>query len=168
MSTPAPAERLQPSLLDRLIDDDPTRTQEAREARVLTKPALRAAVLRDLAWLFNAANQATVLAAGRYPQVESSVLNYGLPSLSGGYASSIDIGHLEASIRHAILTFEPRIVPQSLQVRAEFNRSVLEMHNQIGLVIQGLLWAQPVPLEILLRTQIDLEEGGIRVVEEGR
>ncbi len=30
----------------------------------------------------------------------------------------------------------------------------------------GLLWAQPVPIEILLRTQVDLEEGGVRVLDE--
>ena len=49
-----PQERLQPALLDRLTDDQPDTQQEPRERRVLSKAKLRQAVLRDLAWLFNA------------------------------------------------------------------------------------------------------------------
>jgi type VI secretion system protein ImpF len=29
----------------------------------------------------------------------------------------------------------------------------------VGLEIRGMLWAQPVPMEFLLRSRIDLEEG---------
>ena len=43
-------DRLQPSLLDRLIDHEPQSRKESAEARA----QLRAAVLRDLSWLFNA------------------------------------------------------------------------------------------------------------------
>ena len=162
------AERLQPSLLDRLIDDEPGKRAEPREARMLTKQALRAAVLRDLAWLFNTTNLADQIDPARYPEVRRSVLNYGLSQLAGGYASSVDATVLEGMIRQVILTFEPRIIPASLQIETVFDRSILDMHNQIGLVIRGLLWAQPVPLEIVLRTQIDLEEGGVTVTEMGR
>jgi type VI secretion system protein ImpF len=37
--------------------------------------------------------------------------------------------------------------------------SALNQHNVIGLEIRGQLWAQPVPLDLLIRTQIDLETG---------
>ncbi len=160
-----PAQRLQPSLLDRLIDDEPRRATEAAEARVLDKRGLRAAVLRDLAWLFNAIDYGDQFEPAHYPQVARSVLNYGLPQLSGGYASSVDITRLEATIRSSILLFEPRIVPSSLRVVAEMNRSILDVHNQLALTINGLLWAQPVPLEIHLRTQIDLEHNNVTVVD---
>ena len=43
-------DRLQPSLLDRLIDHEPRNTKESSEARALTRTQLRAAVLRDLGW----------------------------------------------------------------------------------------------------------------------
>ena len=46
----AAQERLQPSLLDRLIDDDPGSQVEAADKKSLTKQALRQAVLRDLGW----------------------------------------------------------------------------------------------------------------------
>lgn len=41
--------------------------------------------------------------------------------------------------------------------------SALDSHNRIGLTIRGMLWAQPVPLEFLMRSRIDLEEGRIEV-----
>ena len=44
-------ERLQPALLDRLLDEDPSNPAESVDKRVLSLTQLRASVLRDLAWL---------------------------------------------------------------------------------------------------------------------
>ena len=44
----------------------------------------------------------------------------------------------------------------------------LDHHNQIGFRISGQLWAQPVPLELLLHTDIDLETGRVAVRELNR
>jgi type VI secretion system protein ImpF len=54
MAELTPKDRLQPSLLDRLTDEEPDQPQESREKRVLSLNRLRESVLRDLAWLFNA------------------------------------------------------------------------------------------------------------------
>ena len=53
-------ERLQPSLLDRLTDDEPEKKQESREKRVVSLRRLREGVLRDLAWLLNTSNLAVL------------------------------------------------------------------------------------------------------------
>jgi type VI secretion system protein ImpF len=154
--------RLQPALLDRLIDDEPDNRREAEERRVMSKAELRQAVLRDLAALFNSV-QPLGSAAAQYPLLAESVLNYGLPPLSGQLASRLDVGVLEGAIREAIVRFEPRILADTLHVRALEWSSVLDTHNVIEFEIRGHLWSQPVPLEILLRTQLDLEAGQIEV-----
>jgi len=154
--------RLQPALFDRLIDDEPENRREAEERRVMSKAALRQAVLRDLASLFNSV-QPLGTAAEPYPLLAESVLNYGLPPLSGQLASRLDVSVLEKAIREAIVRFEPRILHESLHVTALEWSSVLDTHNVIEFEIRGHLWSQPVPLEILLRTQIDLEAGQIEV-----
>jgi len=154
--------RLQPALFDRLIDDEPENRREAEERRVMSKAALRQAVLRDLASLFNSV-QPLGTAADPYPLLAESVLNYGLPPLSGQLASRLDVSVLEKAIREAIVRFEPRILHESLHVTALEWSSVLDTHNVIEFEIRGHLWSQPVPLEILLRTQIDLEAGQIEV-----
>lgn len=157
-----PRDRLQPALLDRLTDDEPHRREEAEEHRVMTKLQLRQAVLRDLGWLFNAV-QPLGRAAEVYPGLGDSVLNFGLPAMSGQLASKVDVSVLEKAIRQAILRYEPRILPDTLEVRALEATSVLDTHNVIEFEIRGHLWSQPVPLEILLRTQLDLEAGQVEV-----
>ena len=159
-----PQERLQPALLDRLIDDDPTNQRpEPPERRVLNRAKLRAAVLRDLSWLFNATNHGSGPAFAGAPHVASSVVNFGLPPISGKTASTLDIHDLEKLIREAILRFEPRILPETLDVHSVMAQDVLNWHNVVSIEIRGALWAQPVPLELLLRTDVDLETGEILV-----
>ncbi|WP_416762557.1 type VI secretion system baseplate subunit TssE [Roseateles sp. So40a] len=157
-------DRLQPALLDRLTDDEPFHRVEAEDRRVMSKSQLRQAVLRDLGWLFNA-TQPLGKEADPYARVGESVLNFGLPPLSGQLASRVDVHLLEKQIRQAILRFEPRILPESLEVRAIETSSVMDTHNVIEFDIRGHLWSQPVPLEILLRTQLDLEAGQVEVRE---
>jgi type VI secretion system protein ImpF len=155
-------DRLQPALLDRLTDDTPGRRAEAEDRRVMTKAQLRQAVLRDLGALFNAVQPLGSEAAG-FPLVEASVLNFGLPPLAGQLASRIDAQALESAIHQAILRYEPRILPETLKVRALKPSAVLHTHNVIEFEISGHLWSQPVPLEVLLRTEHDLEAGQVAV-----
>ena len=160
-----PQERLQPALLDRLTDEEPDKKVEPRDHRVLSKARLRQAVLRDLAWLFNTTRLESGASMARTPHARRSVVNYGLPALSGQTASTLEITDLERAIRQAILDFEPRILPESLQVRTLVELSALDHHNVIGVEIQGHLWAQPVPLELLIRTEIDLETGKVQIAD---
>jgi type VI secretion system protein ImpF len=162
MNAASPRERLQPSLLDRLTDDAPTERHEAEDRRVMSKSQLRQAILRDLGALFNAV-QPLEAVAQEHALVAGSVLNFGLPPLSGQLASKLDVTALERAIRQAIVRFEPRILVDTLEVRALEASSVLDTHNVIEFEIRGHMWAQPVPLEILLRTQLDLEAGQVEV-----
>ena len=154
-------DRLYPSLLDRLIDDEPGRATEARENRSATLQRLRENVLRDLNWLFNA-TQSSVDFDGD-TLLSGSVINYGMPPLAGRPASQYDLGELARVLREVILRFEPRIIAHTLKVSADANRGV--SHNVLGFRIEGQMWSQPIPLEIYMRTEIDLESGMTQVVE---
>ncbi len=165
MAELAPQERLQPALLDRLADDEPDKKQEPREARVITKARLRQAVLRDLVWLFNATCMGG-LAEQTY--AAHSVINFGLPALAGETSSTLDVVALEGAIRQAILDFEPRITPSSLRVEALVSDAQLDHHNVVSVMIRGDLWGKPVPLELLLRTEVDLETGEVELRDMGR
>jgi type VI secretion system protein ImpF len=158
-----PQDRLQPALLDRLTDEQPDKTQEPPEARVLSKTRLRQSVLRDLAWLFNATRLDAVTDLSSMPAVRRSVINFGMPALSGHTASSMDLSDLARAVREAILMFEPRILSSTLKIRTLLDAGELDHHNVIGVEIRGELWAQPVPLEFLVRTEFDLETGKVEV-----
>jgi type VI secretion system protein ImpF len=156
-------DRINPSLLDRLTDEAPG--ERSKGGGSVTLSELRRSVLRDLNWLFNTSQLLKAEEAESWPQVRNSVLNYGLPPLSGQAASGLNLGKLERALRQAILDFEPRILRDSVSVKAQLDRQSLDHHNVISLHIEALLWAQPVPIELLLRTQFDLESGQNRVDE---
>jgi len=161
-----PQERLQPSLLDRLTDDEPGSTKESREKRVLSMRRLRASVLRDLGWLLNTGNLLAAEDLDPYPDVAKSVLNYGLPDFSGVSASSVNVPMFERALRQAIWEFEPRILRDTVKVRLLVNEDEMN-HNAMSFEIQGELWAQPVPLRLFLKTEIDLETGAVSIEDEG-
>ena len=152
-------DRLQPSLLDRLTDNEPTRRQEVREAAMLTHAELRMAVLRDLRWLLNTVNLQATDDLSPYPQVPESALRVGVHALAGKRMSEIDWVDVEDSIRNAIAAFEPRILDSSVEVRCVTDTGTLEHHNVLSLEIKGMLWCVPHPMEFLFRTDIDLESG---------
>jgi len=158
-------ERLQPSLLDRLTDNEPHQQKESRERRVLSLEKLRQCVLRDLGWLLNTGNLHQAQALDEYPEVSRSVLNYGVPDLSGQSLSSADVPRLERAVRQAILDFEPRILRQTVRVRARVSAEVMS-HNTLSFEIEGTLWAQPIPVRLFLKTEFDLETGHVDVIEQ--
>lgn len=159
-------ERLQPSLLDRLTDNDPERKQESRDSRVLSPSRLRDCVRRDLAWLFNTTHLQAMQDLEDYQLAAHSVLNFGMPDMAGRTLSGVNGPMLEQEIRRAILDFEPRLVAKSLRVRLVTDDKRMN-HNAMTFDIEAELWAQPLPLRLFLRTAIDLESGVIDVRDMG-
>jgi type VI secretion system protein ImpF len=157
-----PQERLQPALLDRLTDNEPLKKNESREQRVLSSQRLRAALLRDLAWLLNTGHLETVQGLEDYPEVRRSVLNYGIPDVAGSTISGADTTAIERAVRQAIVTFEPRIDPQSLRVAVAQGGAG---RNAMVFRIEGALWAKPAPQALYLKTEVDLETGQVTVSE---
>ncbi|MFJ7797208.1 type VI secretion system baseplate subunit TssE [Pseudomonas sp. NPDC096950] len=157
--------RLQPSLLDRLSDDATHERQEARDKRVLSMRGLRKAVLRDLGWLLNSTSLGSVQPLDAYPLTAQSVLNFGLPDLSGRTATGLDRGELGRRIRQAIWTFEPRILRDSVQVVPVLSADAHASHNHVAFEIHGQLWGQPLPERLYLKTELDLEAGDVRVFD---
>ena len=156
---------LQPALLDRLTDHDPTRKVEGRDERVLSRAQLRTSVLRDLTWLFNSTNLASSVDLSAHPLAAQSTLNYGLTALAGNAVAGLEFAEVEQILKDAILRFEPRILPETLTVRGIPAKDAMGHHNILSLEITGELWAQPYPVELLIKTDMDLESGEIRLVE---
>jgi type VI secretion system protein ImpF len=158
MAELTPLERLQPSLLDRLTDNEPQKKDESRDQRVLSIARLRECVVRDLAWLLNTERMASVENIEDYPDAQQSVINYGIPSLTGSSSDGHDNGALEKAILDAIRNFEPRLIPDTVKVRSVRGRDQMSL-NAMMFEIEADLWAQPVPLHLYLQTEVDLETG---------
>ena len=167
MAELTPKERLQPSLLDRLTDDEPDQLQESREKRVLSMSRLRDYVLRDLAWLFNAdAPLESDDDMERYPFAARSVINFGIPPLAGLTIRILDLNMLENLLRQSVIDFEPRILG-IVCASGQSDRCTVS-HNALTFEIEGELWGQPLPQQLYLKTEIDLESGQVKIEEETR
>ncbi|EQD66500.1 type VI secretion system lysozyme-related protein [mine drainage metagenome] len=157
-------ERLQPSLLDRLTDDEPGKSDESRERRVISATRLRDCVTRDISWLLNCVNMDIDGELADYPEVRRSVLNFGIPDLTGMAMSGVDAGMLERQIREAILAFEPRLTANTLRVLINIDSKRMDRQGLI-FNIDSEMWAQPIPLNLYLKTEVDLETGRFNVSE---
>ncbi|MEA9609023.1 type VI secretion system baseplate subunit TssE [Xanthomonas campestris pv. plantaginis] len=157
-------ERLQPSLLDRLTDTTPSQRDESREQRVISATRLRECVIRDLSWLLNTVNLDTSHPLDAHPQVQRSVLNFGMPDLAGVAVTGIDAAALQQRLREAILAFEPRLIPETLRVSVHADGARMDRRSLL-FTIESEMWAQPLPLNLYLKTALDLETGRLDVVE---
>lgn len=156
MAELTPLERLQPCLLDRLTDEEPTKTEESRNQRVISLPRYKRGVLRDLEWLFNASAHLPEEGPGQfrlsdYPEACRSVINFGTRQLCGLTAPNMEA--LERQLSETIQLFEPRLLRHTLTVKATQERHIISFE------MYGEIWANPIPEKLFLKTKIDLETG---------
>jgi type VI secretion system protein ImpF len=157
-------ERLQPSLLDRLTDLEPAERKESSSQQSMSQTQFKEAVIRDLGWLLNSVALDVCVNLEKYPEVRRSVLNYGLPDMSGHTSSNVDVRTMENSIRAAIHQFEPRIIKNSLKVKIHTNPDEMS-HNSLIFEIAGAVFGQPSPFQVVLKSELDLECGEFKLKE---
>lgn len=159
--------KLQPSLLDRLTDLHPDKKKESSSQQQLSQQQYKAAVIRDLAWLLNSASLDSIIDLEDYPAVRRSVLNYGMTDVSGHTASSIDTEDMEKALKKAIYAFEPRIIQNSLKLNVHSNPDEMS-NNSLEFEIEGVVFEQPMPFQVALRSRLDLENGDFEISEQTR
>ncbi len=172
--------KLNPSLFDKLtlndrittiIDDGRTevrgadsaaqRTASANQIERFNETAMRASVRRELNWLLNTVNLGAVEDLTRYPQVRTSVLNYGLPDLTGRVSTPAAIQARAADISQAIRTYEPRLDGDRLKVEA---RPGIDLDNAISFIIRGDITSavKAMPVQFLASVEVETGEAIVR------
>ena len=186
-----------PSLLDRLVDDIPANEWEV--VRMLEDK-----VKRDLETLMNTrafANFGQCAAATLsdravqrltdleldcmsnpleedFPEVAASVINYGIQDYAGLLRNELNIREVVKMIEDAILKFEPRIVPGTLEILPDCERDAAdkvfdnlpaELKNRFfekgafEFIIKGTICATPIPIDFRYTTEMSLSTGRVKV-----
>ena len=160
-TSPLPGANILPCLLDRLMDGNPeVRVEASPGLHGITMTQYRDGFLRDLRWLLNTKCHQPDEGLGEFSEVERSVFNFGMPDPAGRSVRDVDIVEIERQIRDAILRFEPRILPETLRVKAmAAHERARTVPNTVGFEIRGTLWASPLPELFHVKTEIDLENG---------
>lgn len=148
---------LLPTLLERLRDDNPQKEVESPAEFMVNTTRMREIIRDALTDLFNTINLEQEIDRRLYPEAAASVINYGIPPIAGGYLSEIRWLDIERMVRRAILTFEPRIVPETLRVLPPPETDSRRAANTLRFTIQAMIHMDPHPLEFALENDLDLE-----------
>jgi type VI secretion system protein ImpF len=180
MAKPASPSRLNPTLFDKLVADSDIsglrgeeldKIEESRETmRYYSVPrlerfnesALRATVRRELAWLLNTTHLGSVIDLEAYPHVQTSVLNYGIPDMSGKTLDRRLVLQRARDIRTAIRAFEPRIAENSLIVEP---LDSVERENSITYLIHGDVTSAVKAVPVKFRTDFEADTAAATVRE---
>lgn len=135
-------------------------TPESADKRYATARRLRSYVCRDVARLLNSTSIDSTVDLETAPHVRQSVLNYGMPSLSGKNVSSIDRVAMARRLEQVVRIYEPRL--RKVRVSPDHGAPRSDPH-EMAFRIDCELWNQPEPNQLVLRTRISMESGRARV-----
>jgi type VI secretion system protein ImpF len=177
-----PPARLNPTLFDKLVadlemeglreaDDDRLRPEASRSTmRFYTVPrierfnetALRATVKRELNWILNTTSFESLQDLEPYPQVKTSVLNYGVLDLAGKTLTTRVVQNRAREIRDAIRAFEPRVDGRRLEVTS-LPRA--ERENAVTFLIRGDVTSAVQALPVEFKTDVELDTAAVTLRE---
>lgn len=109
MSTGSPKSAIRLSILDRLIDNEPEKSEEAPLDDNQKLRIIQHAVRRDLENLLNTRYR-IVAWPPELTELDDSLINYGIPDFTAaGLNAALESEVLIKAIRNAIALFEPRL-----------------------------------------------------------
>lgn len=151
-----------PSLLDRLIDDDPKNLSlVGSKSYGVVLSDIKKSIRRDLEYLLN-----TRVSIQKIPdsltEVKSSVINYGLPDFSIIHLSS-DEGKEEfrLHVQHIIEQFEPRFS----HVTVELEQIGEAFERTLYMKISAVLMIEPDPIPLLFDSRVRSIDKAVRLRE---
>ncbi|MNT76254.1 Lysozyme [compost metagenome] len=88
-----------------------------------------------------------------------------MPPLAGSYLSERKWADIERIIRRAIRDYEPRLIPDSVQVVPLMKEDgAAEAYNVLLFEIRALIHLKPYPLAFTVQSAVDLETNRMRIV----
>jgi type VI secretion system protein ImpF len=119
-------------------------------------------VRRELAWLLNTTNFESCIPLDEFPQVRTSVLNYGVPDMAGKSLNNRLIQQRARDMRAAVIAFEPRIDAATLDIDVA---DQMERENAITYIIQADVTSAVRAIPVKFRTDIEADSASVTVRE---
>ena len=154
---------VQPSLLDRLTDEDPRASGDVAVSREESVRRFRLAVQRDVEALLNT-RRCIVEIGPNDVELRRSVHEYGIPDTTGLAVGTI-AGRklLTDDIKDALQRFEPRL----MNVTVRLTDSDQIRTPQVRFAIEATLRMDPSPEQIVFDTVLEIASGAYAVDENG-
>lgn len=146
--------RITPSVLDRLIDEEPGVSHEAISTRQRSLRQLKQAVKRDLEWLLNTRQVVDGIPEG-LTETNRSLAAFGLPDFTSvSVKSPAERNRVRRTLETAISNFEPRL--QDVTVTVEPMRA---NERTLRFRVDARLKVEPAPEPITFDTVLQLGSG---------
>jgi type VI secretion system protein ImpF len=163
MARPKADQPLLPSVLDRLLDDDPGVRTEPAKSRSQVLRELKMSVRRDLESLLNTRRSCTSWPE-HLTELDRSLVNYGLPDITGyDLAASRSRHDFQRLVESVIRRCEPRF--KSVSVELLENVGVLD--RTLRFRIDALLYAEPAPEPVVFDTALEPATGAVEIKGAG-
>lgn len=150
---------LVPSVLDRLIDEQPDETREPARMRGQMLHDVRNSIRRDLENLLN-----TRFRCLSWPddltELDRSLVSYGIPDVAGAnLASESGRRQFLKIVEQTIRNFEPRFK----SVRVEFLENADDLDRTMRFRIDAMMYAYPAPEPVVFDTAMEPATGEFSV-----
>ena len=153
--------RLTPSILDRLLDDEPQATREAPRTQAQSLAELKRSVKRDLEWLLNTRHNGVEIPE-TLEELNESLAVYGLPDLTSlSVRNPNEQNRLAKAVETALRIFEPRFINVKVTLEPIDNTD-----RQLRFRIEAHLDIEPVPEPISFDTVLQVGNGEFAVSEK--
>jgi type VI secretion system protein ImpF len=155
---------LVPSVLDRLLDDEPTSTRDSPKSRGQLLRELKQNIRRDLENLLNT-RQRCKSPPERLNELEVSLVNYGVPDLTGAALGSAERREDFRRVFEAVVRrFEPRFARVSVEMLGNAD----PIDRTLRFRIDALLHAEPAPEPIVFDSALQPATGNVEIKGTGR
>ena len=143
--------RVLPSVLDRLLDDDPDQVREPVPSVGKLRQILRDAIRRDVESFFNTRRRCTEVPEA-FENVAGTIIDYGVPDLVGrNFASLTRRRKFLREIEELLRAAEPRF--QSVHVLASSDDSPHD--RTLSFRIEAVMYAEPAPEKIAMDSELE-------------
>jgi type VI secretion system protein ImpF len=153
-----------PSILDRLIDEDPATGTESAKSRSQSLREMIQNVRRDLERLLNTRWRCV----GWSPDLEEldrSLVNYGIPDImTSDLGAELQRESFRRLVETAIRYFEPRLESASV----EFTDADQPVDRTLRFRIEAMLRIEPAPEPVVFDSKLELSTGNVEVQGRNR
>ncbi|HKW11557.1 MAG TPA: type VI secretion system baseplate subunit TssE [Gemmatimonadaceae bacterium] len=161
MATQREIERtVQPSLLDRLTDQSPKASADARISVAESGRQFKASVQRDLSWLLNA-RRTPERPPEELVELPLSLYDYGIPDITSFSRDAAESkARLLRYVEDALAAFEPRIAG----IRISIAEAEGEHHRrELRFEVEGTLMMDPTPERVVFDTVLHFASGDYEI-----
>jgi type VI secretion system protein ImpF len=145
----------------RIVDGE--RVIEGRHSRQRRsdEPALKRDLSIDLVALLNTINLNSAISLKDLDYVRDSILNYGLPDITHLTSEEVGVNGIRDQLIHALMTYEPRIISESINVDKEVKTN--EVDQRVQFTVSCEMYCTPVDIALSFVAELEISSGKVNL-----